>query len=132
MYPVYKSLGVKEECKDVKVQFPPQHQECQPGLEYIMMPRPISNNPYSRGSGKLQGKVAIITGGDSGIGRAIAYAFAKEGADITISYLNEEEDACETKAFVEQIGRRCLLVPGDLKNEILKRADVKNFICPFF
>ena len=55
MYPVYKSLGVKEECKDVKVQFPPQHQECQPGLEYIMMPRPISNNPYSRGSGKLQG-----------------------------------------------------------------------------
>ena len=90
MYPVYKSLGVKEECKDVKVQFPPQHQECQPGLEYIMMPRPISNNPYSRGSGKLQGKVAIITGGDSGIGRAIAYAFAKEGADITISYLNDE------------------------------------------
>ena len=128
MYPVYKSLGVKEECKDVKVQFPPQHQECQPGLEYIMMPRPISNNPYSRGSGKLQGKVAIITGGDSGIGRAIAYAFAKEGADITISYLNEEEDACETKAFVEQIGRRCLLVPGDLKNEEMSKIVVEKTI----
>lgn len=128
MYPVYKSLGVKEECKDVKVQFPPQHQECQPGLEYIMMPRPISNNPYSRGSGKLQGKVAIITGGDSGIGRAIAYAFAKEGADITISYLNEEEDACETKAFVEQMGRRCLLVPGDLKNEEMSKIVVEKTI----
>lgn len=128
MYPVYKSLGVKEECKDVKVQFPPQHQVCQPGLEYIMMPRPISNNPYSRGSGKLQGKVAIITGGDSGIGRAIAYAFAKEGADITISYLNEEEDACETKAFVEQIGRRCLLVPGDLKNEEMSKIVVEKTI----
>ena len=128
MYPVYKSLGVKEECKDVKVQFPPQHQKCQPGLEYIMMPRPISNNPYSRGSGKLQGKVAIITGGDSGIGRAIAYAFAKEGADITISYLNEEEDACETKAFVEQIGRRCLLVPGDLKNEEMSKIVVEKTI----
>ena len=128
MYPVYKSLGVKEECKDVKVQFPPQHQECQPGLEYIMMPRPISNNPYSRGSGTLQGKVAIITGGDSGLGRAIAYAFAKEGADITISYLNEEEDACETKAFIEQIGRRCLLVPGDLKNEEMSKIVVEKTI----
>ena len=128
MYPVYKSLGVKENCKDVKVQFPPQHQECQPGLEYIMMPRPISNNPYSMGSGKLQGKVAIITGGDSGIGRAIAYAFAKEGADITISYLNEEEDACETKAFVEQMGRRCLLVPGDLKNEEMSKIVVEKTI----
>ena len=124
----YKSLGVKENCKDVKVQFPPQHQECQPGLEYIMMPRPISNNPYSMGSGKLQGKVAIITGGDSGIGRAIAYAFAKEGADIVISYLNEEEDACETKAFVEQIGRRCLLVPGDLKNEEMSKIVVEKTI----
>ena len=93
-----------------------------------MMPRPISNNPYSRGSGKLQGKVAIITGGDSGIGRAIAYAFAKEGADITISYLNEEEDACETKAFVEQMGRRCLLVPGDLKNEEMSKIVVEKTI----
>ena len=78
-----------------------------------MMHRPISNNSYSRGSGKLQRNVAIITGGDSGIGRAIAYVFAKEGADITISYLNDEEDVYETKAFVEQIGRRDLLVPGD-------------------
>ncbi len=128
MYPVYKSITTREKCKDVKVQFPPQHQECQPGLEYIMMPRPISNNPYSRGSGKLQGKVAIITGGDSGIGRAIAYAFAKEGADITISYLNEEKDACETKSFVEQMGRRCLLVPGDLKNEEMSKIVVEKTI----
>ena len=131
MYPVYKSLGVKEECKDVKVQFPPQHQECQPGLEYIMMPRPISNNPYSRGSGKLQGKVAIITGGDSGIGRAIAYAFAKEGADIVIVYLNEKQDAQYTKARIEELGRRCIIIEGDLKNEKCSKFVVDNTINSF-
>ena len=131
MYPVYKSLGVKENCKDVKVQFPPQHQECQPGLEYIMMPRPISNNPYSMGSGKLQGKVAIITGGDSGIGRAIAYAFAKEGADIVINYLNEHEDANFTKKCVEKHGRRCLLIHGDLREEKLSQEIVDKTILTF-
>ena len=85
MYPVYKSLGVKEECNEVKIFFPPQHQDIHPGFEYLMQPRPISVNPSYVGSCKLKDKVAIITGGDSGIGRAVAYAFAMEGADIVIS-----------------------------------------------
>ena len=128
MYPVYKSIGIKEKCEKVKVLFPPQHQKCQPGIEYIMMPRPISNNPAYIGSGKLQDRVAIITGGDSGIGRAVAYAFAKEGADIVISYLNEDEDARETKDFIERLGRRCLLIPGDLRNEEMSKIVVEKTI----
>lgn len=91
LYPVYKSIGKKEKYEEVKLLFPPQHQDGQPGLEYLMQPRPISNNPYYMGSCKLKDKVAIITGGDSGIGRAVAYAFAKEGSDIAISYLCERE-----------------------------------------
>ena len=117
MYPVYKSLGRKEVCKEVKLTFPPQHQDVQPGLEYKMNPRPISYNPYYVGSCKLKDKVAIITGGDSGIGRAVAYLFAMEGADIAISYLNEDVDAKETQSFIEKLGRRCILIPGDLKDE---------------
>ncbi|CEQ10187.1 dehydrogenase [[Clostridium] sordellii] len=117
MYPVYKSIGIMEKCERVKILFPQQHQDSQPGLEYIMEPRPISDNPYYIGSCKLQGKVAIITGGDSGIGRAVAYAFAKEGADITISYLCEHKDANETKENIERLGRKCILIPGDLKKK---------------
>ncbi|WP_195940261.1 SDR family oxidoreductase [Romboutsia sp. 1001713B170131_170501_G6] len=126
MYPVYKSIGKREKCENVKVLFPPQHQECQPGLEYLMEPRPISDNPYYRGSCKLQGKVAIITGGDSGIGRAVAYAFAKEGADIAISYLCEHKDANETKAYVEGLGRKCILIPGDLRDEEMSKVVVEK------
>lgn len=128
MYPVYKSIGTKEKCEKVKILFPPQHQECQPGLEYLMEPRPISDNPYYRGSCKLQGKVAIITGGDSGIGRAVAYAFAKEGADIAISYLCEHKDANETKAYIEGLGRKCILIPGDLRNEEMSKTVVEKTI----
>lgn len=91
LYPVYKSIGKKEKYEEVKLLFLPQHQDGQPGFEYLMQPRPISNNPYYMGSCKLKDKVAIITGGDSGIGRAVAYAFAKEGSDIAISYLCERE-----------------------------------------
>lgn len=126
MYPVYKNIGKKEKCEKVKVLFPPQHQECQPGLEYLMEPRPISDNPYYRGSCKLQGKVAIITGGDSGIGRAVAYAFAKEGADIAISYLCEHKDANETKAYIEGLGRKCILIPGDLRDEEMSNVVVEK------
>jgi len=97
--------------------FPPQHQNKQPGIEAIMNPRPRYENPHYQASEKLLGKVAIITGGDSGQGRAIAAAFAKEGADIAIVYLNEHEDAHETKLFVEQQGRRCLTIAGDIGNE---------------
>ncbi len=96
---------------------PPQHQDQQPGIEAEMTPRPRSEDPAYRGSGKLQGKVALITGGDSGIGRAVAIYFAKEGADVAISYLNEEQDAQETKRQVEEEGRRCVTIAGDIGDE---------------
>lgn len=117
MYPVYKNIGTKENCEVVKVNFPQQHQDCHPGLEYLMTPRPISENVNSKGSNKLKDKVAIITGGDSGIGRAVAYAFAKEGADIVIAYLNEDEDAKETCEHVNELGRKCIAIKGDLQEE---------------
>lgn len=95
---------------------PPQHQEHQPGIESNMEPNPISDGSY-KASNRLQGKVAIITGGDSGIGRATAIDFAKEGADIAIVYLNEHEDARETERRVKETGRRCLLIAGDVGDE---------------
>ena len=102
-------------CKDYKIEFPPQHQDVQPGMEYLMKPRPIFNNPYYKGSGKLMNKVAIITGGDSGIGRAVAIGFVKEGATVVIAYYNEHKDAEETKEFIEKLGGKCLLISGDIK-----------------
>ncbi|MCU0499207.1 MAG: SDR family oxidoreductase [Anaerolineae bacterium] len=95
---------------------PPQTQNQQPGIESKMRPRPESEGDY-KGSGKLDGKVAIITGGDSGIGRSVAILFAKEGADVVISYLNEHDDARETERQVKQEGRRCLLIAGDIGDE---------------
>lgn len=82
-----------------------------------MTPAPEAQDPTRRASGKLEGKVALITGGDSGIGRAVAILYAKEGADMCISYLNEHSDAEETKRQVEQAGRKCLIVPGDIGDE---------------
>jgi len=96
---------------------PPQHQERQPGIESEMTPTPNAEDPNHRGSGRLHGKTAIITGGDSGIGRAVAIAFAREGADITIVYLNEHDDAGETKRLVEEEGRECLSIAGDIGDE---------------
>jgi NAD(P)-dependent dehydrogenase (short-subunit alcohol dehydrogenase family) len=95
---------------------PPQHQDQQPGIEKKMHPRPIYDNDEP-GSGKLKGKVALITGGDSGIGRSVAIFFAKEGADVVIAYLNEHEDAKETAAAVKKYGRDALLVPIDIAVE---------------
>jgi NAD(P)-dependent dehydrogenase (short-subunit alcohol dehydrogenase family) len=83
----------------------------------MMNPRPISDHYSQPASGKLRGRVAIISGGDSGIGRATAYAFAKEGADVVIVYLNEHKDALETRHRVEQIGQRCIAIAGDLGQE---------------
>lgn len=97
--------------------FPPQHQNQQPGIESQMNPLPAFENPNYAGSGKLKDKVAIITGGDSGIGRAVAVAFAKEGADVAIVYLNEHTDAETTKQAVERKGRRCLAIAGDIGHE---------------
>ncbi|MEC0177725.1 SDR family oxidoreductase [Paenibacillus favisporus] len=100
-----------------KQTLPPQHQNHQPGTESEMNPLPKYEPMDYKAAGKLQGKKAIITGGDSGIGRAVAVAFAKEGADIAIVYLNEHGDAEETKRQIEQEGRKCLLIPGDIGDE---------------
>lgn len=109
-------------------QQPPQHQDQRPGLESEMTPRPQAEDPQHRPSGKLDGKIALITGGDSGIGRAVAILFAKEGADIAVSYLNEHEDAEETKRQVEQEGRRCLLLAGDIGDEGFCRQAVQRTV----
>lgn len=104
--------------KDKTMQtFPPQHQNTQPGIEADMNPLPVYENGLYKAAGKLAGQTALITGGDSGIGRAVAVTFAKEGADVVISYLNEEKDAEETRRQVEAEGRRCLLFAGDIGNE---------------
>lgn len=91
-----------------------------------MRPKPRAEDAGYRGSGKLQGKVALITGGDSGIGRAVAIAFAKEGAEVAILYLNEHEDAAETKARVEKEGRRALAIAGDVGDEGFCRDAVER------
>lgn len=103
-------------CKQYKIEFPPQHQDKQPGMEYLMTPKPIFNNPYYKASGKLYNKVAIITGGDSGLGRATAVGFAKEGAKVVIVYYDEHKDAQDTKEFIEALGGCCTLISGDLKD----------------
>src|SRR5947207_8825209 len=116
--------------KEKKLQ-PPQHQRQQPGREHKMRPRPRAEDEKHRGSGKLQDKVAIITGGDSGIGRAVAIAFAKEGADVSIVYLEEKKDANETKRLVEENGRKCLLIEGDVGQEEFCRKAVEQTLKEF-
>jgi len=95
---------------------PTQHQDQQPGIESETTPRPQASDPEHRGSGKLDGKRALITGGDSGIGRAVAIAFAREGADVAISYLDETDDARSTAQLVRDAGRECLTFPGDISD----------------
>jgi NAD(P)-dependent dehydrogenase (short-subunit alcohol dehydrogenase family) len=99
---------------DKPEKLPPQHQASHPGLETRMDPQPQEDYPEYQGSGKLENKVALITGGDSGIGRSVAILFAREGADVSIIYLNEHEDAEETKRLVQAEGRRCLTIAGDV------------------
>lgn len=116
-YPMYPNYGKITRYQEIPISLPEQRQLRHPGVEKLMVPLPIIENPNYKGSGKLSGKVALITGGDSGIGAAVAIAFAKEGADVAISYLDEHEDANRTKTRIEQLGHRCLLMPGDLRDK---------------
>jgi NAD(P)-dependent dehydrogenase (short-subunit alcohol dehydrogenase family) len=111
--------------KQKKLQ-PAQHQKQRPGREHKMKPRPKAEDEKHSGSQKLRDKVAIITGGDSGIGRAVSIAFAKEGADIAVIYLEEDKDADETKRLVEKQGRKCLLISGDVGEEEFCRKAVEQ------
>jgi NAD(P)-dependent dehydrogenase (short-subunit alcohol dehydrogenase family) len=127
-------LGEKQmpqKTQEKQQQRPPQHQDQQPGMEYKLTPRPQAEDASYRGSGKLSGKIALITGGDSGIGRAVAIAFAKEGADVAIVYLNEHQDAEDTKSQVEEEGRTCQLIPGDIQDEQFCRNAIEQAIGTF-
>lgn len=109
--------------------FVPQKQPSQPGDTALMAPRPDHGETSYRGCGRLKGQAALITGGDSGIGRAVAIAFAREGADVAISYLPEEEDdAQETKRYVEGAGQACVLLPGALREEGVALGIVRDTV----
>lgn len=117
---------------NLPVGFPPQHQAQQPGIEAIMVPRPVSEPPVPTPPGtKLFNKSVIITGGDSGIGRAAAYAIAKEGADIAIVYLDEHQDAAETKARINQLGRKCITIAADISSEETCKSIIQQVIRGF-
>ncbi|QJD97627.1 SDR family oxidoreductase [Mucilaginibacter robiniae] len=109
-------------------QLPGETQEHQPGIEAEMSLKPEYINPDYKAADKLQGKVALITGGDSGIGRAVSVHYAKEGADVAIVYLDEDQDAEETKQLVEQEGRRCLLIKGDIRESSFCKSAVEKTV----
>lgn len=132
-----KSSGLGRESARARTQqepkspLPPQHQK-KPGLESKITPRPEYEAPLYKGSGKLEGKVALVTGGDSGIGRAVAVLYAREGADVAIVYLRvEQSDAAETRRAVEAEGRRALLLPGDVRDEKFCREAVEKTVKEF-
>lgn len=114
-YDYYGDYGVKG--IKYKIMVPEQEQDKQPGMEYLMTPKPIFDNPNYIGSGKLKDKVAIITGGDSGLGRACAIAFVKEGAKVVIPYYNEYNDAEYTESYIRNLGGECLFLSGDITDK---------------
>ena len=109
--------------------FPAQHQNRQPGLEYVMKPRPITSN--GKKFRRLEGKTALITGGDSGIGRAVSYSFVQEGAQAAIVYYDEDVDAKETEKHIKELGGKCLLIKGDLNNPDFAKNCVKETVSCF-
>jgi len=123
-YNYYDDIGIKS--TKYKIMAPEQEQKDQPGMEYLMTPKPIFDNPNYKGSGKLKGKVAIITGGDSGLGKACAVAFVKEGASVVIPYYDEHEDANFTKEYLNKLGGDCLLLSGDISDREFSKEIVKK------
>lgn len=117
----------KDKCNNFPLSFPPQHQNRQPGMEYLMNPKPVSECCRNQCK-RLDGKVALITGGDSGIGRAVAYSFVREGADVAIVYYVETTDAEETAKHIKELGGKCLLIKGDLNDPAFAKKCVKETI----
>lgn len=128
-YNYYGDYGIKS--TKYKIIAPEQSQEKQPGLEYIMDPIPIFDNPNYKGSEKLKDKVAIITGGDSGLGRAAAISYVKEGAKVVIPYYNEDKDAEFTKNYIEKLGGQCLLIKGDISSKNFSKEIVEKTLRKF-
>ena len=125
-YKYYGKKGVKSTVYNILAR--EQSQDVQPGMEYEMKPLPIFDNPKYIGSGKLKDKVAIITGGDSGLGRTCAIYYVKEGCKVVICYLNEDKDANYTKNYIEKLGGECLLIKGDIKNHNFCKEIVRKTI----
>lgn len=124
-------MSLKTEELEQKGKVPPQTQDRKPGVTADMSPRPMDTMKHYKASGKLIGKVALVTGGDSGIGRAVAIGFAKEGAQIAILYLNEHEDASETKKYIGEAGSKAILIPGDIGDEQFCKEAVQRVIQEF-
>ena len=128
-YKYYGDKGVKSTVYNILA--PAQSQDVQPGMEYVMKPLPIFDNLNYVGSGKLKDKVAIITGGDSGLGRAASIAFIKEGCKVVIVYLNEEKDALDTENYIKSMDGDCLLIKGDLTNPDFSKEIVKKTLSKY-
>ena len=128
-YNYYDKIGVQS--KEYQIMAPEQEQLRQPGMEYLMTPQPIFDNPNYKGSGKLKDKVIIITGGDSGLGRAASVAFVKEGAKVVIPYYDEHEDAKDTKNYLEKLGGECLLLSGDIADPKFSQEIVEKTLEKF-
>ncbi len=128
-YNYYKDYGIKS--TKYRILAPEQEQEVQPGMEYLMDPLPIFDNKKYIGSGKLKDKVAIITGGDSGLGRATSVIFSKEGASVVIVYLNEDKDAMDTKMYIESLNGKCILIKGDITDKDFSKEIVNKTLEEF-
>jgi len=125
-YNYYDKIGIKS--REYQIMAPEQEQSVQPGMEYLMYPRPIFDNPNYIGSGRLKDKVAIITGGDSGLGKTAAIYFVKEGAKVVIPYYNEHKDAMETKKYIENLNGECMLLSGDISDECFCKEIIEKTI----